>query len=222
MWPLKKKSPVVGGIDDETRDALRSLAQRLSLNAGEHAPRVVAFIAARTGEGTSTLALQYTALLSHESGKHILLIDGSSNVSKVYADVGLTDREGIIDAALSGQPLESALHEIMPGFSVARWVGNIQNRAVSDRIMQNPEFWKKLQSAFGCVIVDAPSLQASFDGVVLAAKAEATIMVVEAESTPVPVAQKLRDTLTDAGAKIAGVVLTKRRYYIPQGVYNKL
>ncbi len=222
MWFFKKKDPALASGENESHEALRSLALRLHLNAGQQSLGIIAFIAARAGEGTTTLALKYATLLCNESNKKVLLIDGSPTISKYYEGIGLSGNAGIIDAALSDQTLEGVLCEIIPGLFAARWVAKRENRAVADRIMQNAEFWKRLQTEFGCIIVDSPSLQTSFDGVALASKADATVMVVEAESTPTPVTQKLRDTLLDAGAKIVGVVLTKRRYYIPQGVYNKL
>ena len=50
----------------------------------------------------------------------------------------------------------------------------------------------------------------------------ATVIVVEAEKTPQPVIEHLRNTLTAAGAKTAGIVMNKRRFYIPARVYKKL
>jgi len=36
------------------------------------------------------------------------------------------------------------------------------------------------------------------------------------------VAQKATDLLTDAGAKILGAVLNKRKYHIPEFLYHRL
>lgn len=222
MGLFKRKEPtVVVGHDSDSREALRSLAQRLALTGGQ-TPRVVTFIAARSGEGTTSLALKYASLLAFESGKHVLLIDASSNIAACYADIGINSDTGIIDAALGDLPMEAAIRGVSQNLSVVRWLARVENRAVADRISQNTEFWKKLHSAFGSIVIDAPSLQSSFDGVMLAAKADTTVIVVEAEATPAPVTQKLHDVLKDAGAKVAGLVLTKRRFYIPQKAYKKL
>ncbi len=222
MWPFKKQKSVIAPQESDDRETLRGLAMRLSLATNELSSRVIAFIAARSGEGTSSLVLKYAKLLCQESGKKILLIDAGLALTPAYAQLGLRGNTGLVEAALNDTSLETATHEIMPRLSVARWVGDLHNRAIADRVLQNPDVWKRLQSEFDYILIDAPSLQSSFDGVLLSVKADTTVMVVESESTPTPVTQKLRDTLLDAGAKIAGLVLTKRRYYIPQGVYNKM
>jgi len=101
-------------------------------------------------------------------------------------------------------------------------VGNDAHSTSGNHVVHRHDFWKNLLDSYDSLIIDAPSLRTSFDGVAVAAKADATVIVVEAEKTPQPVIAHLRDTLAAAGAKTAGVVMNKRRYYIPGRVYKKL
>lgn len=220
MFFKKKRTQV---DENATVEALRSLALRLSITQDNTLPpRMVAFIAARAGEGSTTVALNYASLLARESGRKVLILDTSPSVSKLYGEKAMSDRVGIIDAAINSQPVEMAFCEIEPKLYVARWARDKNNRVYAERVIRSEEFWKRLFSEFNTVVVDSPSLQSSFEGVALANKADATVMVVEAEATPAPVVQKLRSTLESAGVKIAGVVLNKRRFYIPQKAYSKL
>ena len=70
-------------------------------------------------------------------------------------------------------------------------------------------------ASFDTIVIDAPALQTSFDGVVLASRSDATVLVVEAEAIPQAVVLNLRETLEASGARLAGVVMNRRRYYIP-------
>jgi Mrp family chromosome partitioning ATPase len=51
---------------------------------------------------------------------------------------------------------------------------------------------------------------------------DGVVLVVEAEKTRWPVAENVRDKIKGSGGNILGIVLNKRRYYIPEWVYKKL
>jgi len=71
-------------------------------------------------------------------------------------------------------------------------------------------------------VVDTPPPSRSFDGIILCGAMDAVLLVVAAESTRVPVVEELRDTLLSQGANLAGVVLNRRRLYIPRVIYRIL
>jgi Mrp family chromosome partitioning ATPase len=48
------------------------------------------------------------------------------------------------------------------------------------------------------------------------------VLVVEAESSRTPVVADLRDMIMARGANLAGIVLNKRRFYIPEKIYRRL
>ena len=60
------------------------------------------------------------------------------------------------------------------------------------------------------------------DASILAPKMDGVILVIEAEKTRREVAQRAKEQLEKAGAKILGTVLTKRKYYIPKSIYRRL
>ncbi len=191
-----------------------NLIQRLSL--GPYNPRlqIITFIAARPQEGTSTIAREYAQTLAAETSQKILLIDAGTQLRG-------HSMPGIVDNIMAGKPPHDAVR-LVQGFSTAYWIGSEKNRSASGQVIHDADFWKALSVSFDTIIIDAPSLQSKFDGVGLAAKADAAVLVIEAEETPEPVIKNLRDTLTGAGANIAGLVMNKRRYHIPHKVYARL
>jgi Mrp family chromosome partitioning ATPase len=84
------------------------------------------------------------------------------------------------------------------------------------------QFWDKMRAEFELVVVDSPALSHSFDPVMIANQMDATILVVNAESTRAPVARNLRDRLTEVGGPVIGCVLNRRRYHIPGFLYRRL
>ncbi len=194
---------------------MRNLIQRLSVIPHSQSAQVIAFIAARSGEGTSTLSKQYVTILAQETGQKVLMIDAGPVKPALPVPA-------IVEVILEGKPTDTAIHAGENGVATAHWLGDLKNRAIATKIAHDDETWKTLSQSFDTIVIDAPSMQASFDGILLAAKADATVMVVEAEKTPEPVVRKLRDTLVASGAKIAGIVMNKRRHYIPDKIYTHL
>ena len=62
----------------------------------------------------------------------------------------------------------------------------------------------------------------SADGLAVASKVDGVILVVEAEKTRWQTVRKVKDSISRVGGNILGVVLNKRRYYIPQSIYKHL
>ena len=174
---------------------------------------VLTFIAARPGEGTTSVARSFALALNAETGKKILLITAG-------ADKSIST--GIVETISSGSDVTTALSHLASGIFVGRWAASAEGRAQAGRLIQDKGFWQSLHNSFDVVIIDAPSLQSSPDGIAFATASDSCILVVEAETTRKQVVENLRDTLTTAGAKIDGIVMNKREFYIPEKVYKRL
>jgi succinoglycan biosynthesis transport protein ExoP len=188
--------------------------------------RVVQCLAARRGEGTSSVARDLALIAARRPDLRVLLLD-LDPPGRHQAEVLRTTQDTLASAP-SGQLLPgqveagsaaqlavlrfggaglhvSEVHGAWPGAAVI-WNGAI---AV-------------MRASFDLVVVDSASLQAGFDGVMLAPQMDANLIVLEAESTRVAVAQNLRDQLLEVGAPIAGVVLNRRRFHIPGFIYSQI
>ncbi|MDD4616429.1 MAG: hypothetical protein PHW76_04830 [Alphaproteobacteria bacterium] len=171
---------------------------------------ILTFISAHPREGTTTVT-SALALVLHDIGKRVLLV---SNEEECMS--------GIVEAVAAGQGASSVLTCTEEGYWTGSWGSSHEALAQSSKLVEDPEFWKSLEDSFDVVVIDAPSLRRATEGVAYAQASHATVIVVEAENTRKPVVEHLRDTLTVAGAKIAGIVLNKRKFHIPQKVYDRL
>ena len=200
---------------------MMSLIQRLNLSQNGNAPRLIAFIAARPREGTTTVARSYAEALAVQTRQKILLIDAGGQPLKRFWH---TPRAalGIVDAILSELPPSDAIESNGPFLSTARWVCHEANHAVGSQMIRDEKLWNLLLESYNTIIIDSPSLQSSYDGVMLATQAKATLLVIEAEKTPQAVVQNLKETLSAANASIVGIIMNKRRFYIPERVYKRL
>ena len=81
-------------------------------------------------------------------------------------------------------------------------------------------FCQNLRTDFELVLIDSPPLTVSPDGLAVAGKVDGVILVVEAEKTRWQTVRRVKDNISRVGGNILGVVLNKRRYYIPQKSIN--
>ena len=68
---------------------------------------------------------------------------------------------------------------------------------------------EKLRNDFDIIIIDTPPLGSVIDASIISAKADGTIIVVEAGGVNYPLIQKVRDRLISSNSRILGVVLNK-------------
>lgn len=196
-------------VDYDVKNEVETLVHRMSPTLASVKSPVVTFICARPGEGSSTVAKAFSLAL-HESGKKVLLISNDDDV------------KGFMDAMAEGRPVESAFCGTQEGFLMASWALTPEGRIQSAKLAQDQDFWGKLRASFDVIVIDSPSLRSANEGVAYAQASNATVLVVEAEATRKQVVEHLRSTLASVGVNIVGVVLNKRRFYIPQSVYDRL
>ena len=203
-------------------DGIQNLVQRLDMALDMRLGRVIAFISASPSEGVSAVARDYAMALADSVDHEVLLIDAGKLDQSFYDDHDGNSSLAIADMVATGKPVQEAITFLAQHVHFGRWASSGRGRNAASKLVKDQEFWNSLQKSFGTVVIDAPSLKESPDGIGLAARANATVLVVEAETTRQPVIENLRDTLDAAGAKIVGIVMNKRRYYIPSKVYQNM
>ena len=75
---------------------------------------------------------------------------------------------------------------------------------------------------FDYIIIDAAPIGSCPESQAICAKADGVLMVIESGKTRRQVAQRTKKELEDAGGKLLGLVLNRRRYYIPDWIYRRL
>ena len=80
----------------------------------------------------------------------------------------------------------------------------------------------KLRQQFDFILIDSPPVTHSAVGLALVHKVDGVLLVVEAEKTRWSVARHVKNRLIIAQGNLLGVILNKRRYYIPSFIYKWL
>jgi Mrp family chromosome partitioning ATPase len=79
-----------------------------------------------------------------------------------------------------------------------------------------------MRTEFDYVFLDGPPLNGCSGSKAICGKVDGVVLVIESGRTRKQVAMRAKRDVVEAGGRILGVVLNKRRYHIPEWVYRKL
>ncbi|RMD84071.1 MAG: tyrosine-protein kinase family protein [Candidatus Dadabacteria bacterium] len=202
-----------------TADEYYELRRQLTtLSVGE-AIRTVLVVSALHGEGVSSVACLLGRAMAGRKGGDVLLVDLNLRTPSLWRLLGAQSRLGVATAVAEGRPVEEFVQDTgTPGLKLLT-AGNGFVDAIE--VIDNPETAKLLTSLRqreGVTIIDCAPVTLYPDARALAAIVDGVILVIEADVTPVSVAARAVDILREAGGNLLGVVLNKRRDYIPARV----
>jgi hypothetical protein len=223
---------------------MATLAARLGPPPGAVA-RVIQFTAPTSGAGVSTVAREFCRHVAASARKGVWLVELDLMKGEQY-DYIAADREsyGRIGEPARASPNAAMFFTVTPqikgpdgqpwsdvrylaAHTVGRgrwWVTRFRREALrpgqTAQILCEPDYWDALRAHADYVVIDAPSADRSAAAKATAAFMDANILVVPAGDRNVPAVTALRDELTAAGGRCAGVVLTRAKAEPPSFLRN--
>lgn len=179
---------------------------------------VVHVTSAQPGEGVSLVARELAFAVAGFAAGEVLLVEGTAAEAGVLAkSLGITQDLPLWSLAESGKLVAARLLRERKTCHLAQLP---LDRLPDLRLV--PGLYAVLRATFSVTVVDCPAVLDNADFVNLMEQADGVVLVVEAERTRIPVVQRAKDELLSAGANFIGVVLNKRRHYIPGFIYRWL
>lgn len=200
------------------------------LSGAETGARVIMFVSALSGEGTSSMAASFACIAARRSEKPVWLVDLDFAQGQLYSgfeksfarDVGRPGRA--YDASLRQPPIYSVspasegaktdklltAHEIqgLP-LLVTRFRRERLKSGQQATFRSSPSWWSALRKMTDWVIIDAPALDRSPAALTMAEQADGIVLVVEADRTDAAdVARAMRD-LEAKNGNVLGAVMNR-------------
>jgi hypothetical protein len=196
--------------------------------------RVIQFVAARRGEGTSTVARELAAFAARKAGRSVWLVDLDLFTSAQHAALAnATGRFGKLGEATAATPDGSVFFTVQPpvaapdgtvwpdarylcGHRVGEarwWVTRFRREALRGRqtvhIVPSADYWNALRKFADIVIVDAPSIDKSQAALTIAPYMDQTVLVVAADEADAKPPALLRDAIMGAGGTVSGLFFNR-------------
>jgi len=210
-------------IDSETEkwrtvlEPFRALRATLKHLAASRQFKTLIICSAVKGEGKTTLAANLAITFSLD-GKKVILVDGDLRRAQMHTLFNVTKYNGLSDYLLGSKDVEEILkptvHENLSVITAGEHPHNPSELIGSIRF---EHLVNKLRTMADFVIFDSPALLPVSDGMIMAPKIDACIMVVRALWTPLKAAQQAKNQLKRIGCNIIGGILNgishSRGYY---------
>lgn len=188
-------------------EQLRAL--RAGLWVGAERARIVAVTGARPSEGKTSvvLALGRVAALG---GDRVCVLDCDVRQTRFAGLLQVEDTPGLTDL-LAGLATDEQAIRIDPLTGMRFITAGTHNANALGLFMSAAmvELLGRLRDRFDLVLLDAPPAQVMTDTRIIAHLADATLLCLRWQSTPLAVAEHALALLGEAGANVVGVALTR-------------
>jgi Mrp family chromosome partitioning ATPase/LPS O-antigen subunit length determinant protein (WzzB/FepE family) len=200
-------------------------------NAKHQTAFVTGLISCRPGQGASTLSAYVASAVADRleasiplhPDDRVLLIDADLNEPALHRLLSIDDSPGLGDwlaiHSVDGSPITDFTHVT----SHARLSVMPSGRSSTPmRLLDRSDLLiTEATRHFRHIVMDLPPVSSTPTALRLAAKCNAVLLVVECGNLHQEVVRKSVRALQAAGANVAGVVLNKRRFPIPDWLYQR-
>jgi succinoglycan biosynthesis transport protein ExoP len=190
-------------------EALQRIRTSLFLTDGEHPPKTVMVTSSVPLEGKSAIASSL-ARQSARSGLKVILIDADLRRPRLHEVLGMANQNGLSEVLTGRVSPEVAIkHDEKSGLDfLPAGVGVISPpdlfRSSTMRILL-----EEMAAYYDLVIIDTPPVAAVSDSLILSGIVDKSLYVIRWEQTPRNAALAGIRQMFEAGADIAGIVLSR-------------
>ncbi len=202
----------VGGSDD-----YYELRRRLIGSAVGDSIKSVLVVSALHGEGTSSVACLLSKAMADRGRARVLLVDLNLRTPSLWRLMEAKGRAGFTSMVAENRSLDEVAQETSTEGLRLVTAGNGYVDAID--VIDNArtmEIMSDLGRHADVAFIDVAPVTLYPDARAIAPLVDGVILVVEADVTPVAVANRAVELIRDTGANLLGVVLNKRRDYIPE------
>jgi polysaccharide biosynthesis transport protein len=194
--------------------ALRANLKHIALS--RHIKTIIISSAVK-GEGKTTLAANIAITFAMD-GKKVILVDGDMRRAQIHGLFHIPKKDGLCDYLYGASEVRDILKPtVHQNLFVITTGEHPQNPAELLGSFRFDQLIKELRSLADFIIFDSPALLPVSDGITMAPKMDACIMVVRALWTPIKAARQAKNQLNRIGCTIIGAILNgishSRGYY---------
>jgi capsular exopolysaccharide synthesis family protein len=202
----------VGGSDD-----YYELRRRLMGAAVGDTVKSVLVVSSLHGEGASSIACLLARAMSERGRANAVLVDLNLRTPSLWRLMQAKGRDGFTSIIAESRTIDAVMQDtdsetlkvITAGNGYVDPIDVIDNRRTLEVV---GDLGRHADVAF----VDCAPVTLYPDARAIAPIVDGVVLVVEADVTPVSVASRAVELIRDTGANLLGVVLNKRRDYIPE------
>lgn len=200
-------------LPDPASEEYRRLRASLLLSGGGAELHTILVASARHGDGASRVAVGLASSLASDQGNRVLLIEANLRSPSLGRLIATNSAPGVSDY-LVGRAGPDSLVQRVEDLNLSIVHAGAAPAKIDCEAMAT--LIGELSAQFDYTVVDVSPVNRYADASVLASRVDGVILVVEADRTPVVDAETAKRNLDKVGARVLGVVLNRRRSYVPE------
>jgi protein-tyrosine kinase len=202
---------------------LMVMAQNIAALLPSPEKNVIQFIGSRKGEGTSTLVREFALISAQHSNKPVLLVEADLLQPSQYQAFGIEAKTPLDHVLKDGKALDGVVSRVEQSNLFLTTLSSRVQSALTARTFFNPtDMWKIVREQFSLILIDSSPAGVTADSLALCETVDGVVLVLEAEKTRSAVVKKVRDQILMQEGNLLGIVVTKRKLYIPEFFYKLL
>jgi len=227
------------GIYEESQKIIESIFTLTT----EKTSKVIGFVSSKPLEGTTTIASiislmilkrqngyfdPYFKMQTHENfnkieNNNIILIDTQIKHPSLHNFFTLSIKPGLYEFLNNGINYDKIIRETYFANLKLITSGDMNNYRFSTADFDKLNvLLNNLRKQFELVFIDIPPLLQYSEGIALSRLCDSIILVVRANKTKHEIINEAKNLLNNAKVNILGLILNRRRFFIPNIIYNRL
>lgn len=210
--PRVKEEDIVAAIEErssELFEAYFSFYTNLTFLSERGVPRTLLLTSSRPAEGKSISAVALAKILGMQ-GKQVVLLDADMRHSGLSKYIGKRSRLGLSNFLAGDNEWRPMIGRFGTwGFDILGSGKRPPNAAQLLATGRYGELIRQLGEAYDHVVIDGPPVLGLADAPLIASAADAVVMVMEANAGRLRAIAGAVERLENAGAKVAGALVTK-------------
>ncbi|MCZ6766687.1 MAG: CpsD/CapB family tyrosine-protein kinase [bacterium] len=181
------------------------------------------FTSAANGEGTTTIATNFARFLAMQGMTRVLVVEMNARNPAFASEFSMNGDRGVTDYFTSRTELTS-LVQPLEGINLdVLHIGTPEPTTIQVNLSKVfPRFMAEARRHYDTVIIDAPSIINFPETPAMAPHVSGVVLVVHTRKTKREVVQRAMDAIRNFDGRILGVVLNRKRYYIPNFIYKRI
>lgn len=172
-------------------------------------------------EGKTISAINIAYALSEKSNAKVLLVDGNLPDPMIHKMFGVASVPGLSDLFVSNAKYGEVIRKTQ---EKCLWIITSGSKIPNTSAVFRSKYFRKniafLRQKFDYVIFDGRSILTSSDASIIASCFDGVILVTQCERTRQNAVIEAQTKIDNVKGNLVGIVLNRRKYYIPRAFYG--
>ncbi len=185
--------------------------------------RTILFASAMSGEGTTTVATNFAKVMALQGGERVLVCEMNARRPRFPHVFSTNGDAGVTEYFSQTANLSDYIHESEDDGLGVLHVGRQDATIIQLHLNQVfPRLIEESLRNYDTMIIDAPPILNSPETAPMCAFVDGVVVVVQAGKTKREVVARSMEAIRKFNGNLLGVVLNRKKYYIPDFIYKRI